>query len=265
MPKVLFFANNQHLLDDLRHRLANEQIESTAASYTDLEFTLDGDDSSIKLRSTGEDLSNFDVIINISTPAHKLIHIYSSLACYCRKKGIKIIDDNFTNTSGKLYEMWRLWEKGVPVPKTAFGDISHLSRKLIDFGGVGVLKVTHGAKGKENYLVHSTDEIAQILSDKSPYDYILQNFIPNTGDYRVVAFDYEPKLAIHRSASGTDHRNNTSLGAQANVVEITTELAQIARAAAEALDINRTPQFASGSFLNEKYASLRDYLRSLNI
>jgi glutathione synthase/RimK-type ligase-like ATP-grasp enzyme len=286
MSKVLFFTNSQHLLDDFRHRLANEQIESTVSSYSDLDFTLDGENSSIKLSSTGADLSDFDVIINISTPAHELIHIHSSLARYCRKKGVKILDDTFTNTSGKLYEMWRLWEKDVPVPKTAFGSISHLSRKLIDFGGVGVLKATHGSKGKENYLVHSPEEIEQILSDKNPYDYILQNFIPNTGDYRVVAFDYEPKLAIYRSATGTDHRNNTSLGAQANVVEITTELAQIAKASAEALDIkfagvdiitdkntganyvleiNRTPQFASGSFLNEKYAVLRDYLRSLNI
>ena len=286
MSKVLFFINNPANLDDFRHRLAAENIETTVADYTDLELILDTDKSSIKLASTGADLADFDLIMNISTPAHNLMHIFSSIACYCRKKSIKMIDNSFTNTSGKLFEMWRLWEKDLSVPKTAYGNLNHLSRCLIEFGGTGILKITHGAKGRENYLVHSTEELAAILAGKNPYDYILQNFIPNNGDYRIVTFDFKPKLGIYRQASGTDHRNNTSLGAQASIVEPDSEVASLAANAAEALDIrfagvdiitdkntganyvleiNRTPQFTTGSFLDEKYATLLSYLRSLNI
>ena len=102
----------------------------------------------------------------------------------------------------------------------------------------------------------------------------MQNFIPNDGDYRIVAFDYEPKLGIYRSSGGTDHRNNTSLGGSASIVEISPELAKatdIKFAGVDiitdkntgenfVLEINRTPQFASGPFTDEKYKILRDYL-----
>ena len=284
MKRVLFFTKSVKLLDDFKQRLANEEIDAKVCNYEDLDLLIDGENTSIRIHSSGEDLSDFDVIICISTPEHDLIDIFSSIGCYCRKKHVKMIDDTFTNTSGKLYEMWRFWENDIPVPKTAYGNASFLSSQLEKFGGEAVLKATHGSKGKDNHLVHSAKEIEQILADASCYDYILQNFIPNDGDYRIVAFDYEPKLGIYRSSGGADHRNHTSLGGSASIVEISPELADIAHRAAKAtdikfagvdiitdkntgenfvLEINRTPQFASGSFTDEKYKVLRDYL--LNI
>lgn len=281
--KVLFFTRKPADLDVFRNRLLPEGIESDVANYTDLEMLIDNNDTNIKLANTGKDLSDYDIILSVSTPEHKLIHIYNSIACYCRKKQIKFIDDSYTNTSGKLYEMWRCWENDLPVPKTAFGNKEFLSRALLHFGNIAVLKVTHGAKGRDNYLVHSEEELSSILANKDPYDYILQNFIPNDGDYRVVTIDYEPKLAIYRSANENDHRNNTSLGASAEIREITPELSELASKTAQAnsirfagvdiivdkntnqqyiLEINRCPQFVTGSFLDEKYAVLKDYLKS---
>lgn len=279
--KALFFARDLEKVADFQNRLQAEGIESDAANYTNLSFLIKNGDASIKLK-TGQDLADYDIIIALSTPEHALIHIYSAIACYCRKKQVKFIDDTYTNTSGKLYEMWRCWENDLPVPNTAYGDTNFLQDALQLFGGTAVLKATHGAKGRDNYLVHSADELSSILSDKNPYDFILQNFIPNDGDYRVVTIDYEPQLAIYRSASGNDHRNNTSLGATATIHEITPELADIASRAAEAngirlagvdiitdkntganyvLEINRCPQLVTGSFLDEKYTVLRDYLK----
>lgn len=270
-----------HLLDDFSNRLAQDGVECSTANYSNLDLLIDGDNSFIRVRETGADLADFDVIICISTPEHDLIDIYSSIGCYCRKKGVKMIDDTFTNTSGKLYEMWRLWEADIPVPKTAWGGVDFLADIVEQFGGVGVLKIKHGSKGKDNYLVHSGVEISKSLADRSSYDFILQNFIPNDGDYRIIAFDYEPKLAVHRVSSSDDHRNNTSLGGRADVVKLTDELAKIAHETAVAtdikfagvdvitdkntgknyvLEINRTPQFASGSFLDEKFEVLRKYI-----
>lgn len=287
MKKVLFLTRNQHLMDDFSNRLRDDDIATSVTCWENLDLLIDGDDTSIRIRETNEDLSTFNAIICISAPNHNstdsfsAFACYSALGCYCRKKQIKMIDDTFCSHSGKLFGMWRCWEKDIPVPKTAYGDLDFLKRQLAAFGNIAVLKSVYGSKGKDNYLVHSAEEIEQALEGKSYADFILQNFIENDGDYRIVTFDYEPKLAIYRSSGGKDHRNNTSLGGHADIVEMTPELREMARTASEAMDIkfagvdiitdkntgqhyileiNRTPQFVTGAFTDEKYQVLRNYL-----
>jgi len=290
MRKVLFLTRNQHLMDDFAGRLQGDDVASAVACWEDLDFLIDGDRTSIRIRQTGEDIKEFDTVICISAPNHNSMDSFAAFACYsavgsyCRKNQIKMIDDNFCSHSGKLFEMWRCWEKDIAVPKTAYGDLDFLKQQLGAFGGVAVLKSVYGSKGKDNYLVHSAEEIEQSLEGKSCADFILQNFIENDGDYRIITFDYEPKLAIYRSSGGKDHRNNTSLGGHADIVEMTPELAEIAHKTAEAMDIkfagvdiitdkntgehyileiNRTPQFVTGAFIDEKYQVLRDYLSNI--
>jgi glutathione synthase/RimK-type ligase-like ATP-grasp enzyme len=283
--KALFFTCNKQLLDDFLPRLVHDGITATIANYDGVDLLIDGENTSIRIRETNEDLTSFDAVVCISTPKHELIDIYSSIGCYCRKNHIKMIDDTFTNTSGKLYEMWRFYENGIPVPKTAYGSIDFLKEQLEKFGGIGILKATRSKKGGGVFLVKSEDEIDAILNtDESRFDYILQNFIENDGDYRVITIDFEPKLAILRSSGGKDYRNNTSLGGNAKIVDLDEELSNIAAKAAKAtdikfagvdiiedkntgerfvLEINRTPQFTTGTFTDEKYNVLKDYL--LNI
>ena len=283
--KALFFTCNKQLLDDFLPRLAHDGIIATIANYDGVDLLIDGENTSIRIRETNEDLTDFDAVVCISTPKHDLIDIYSSIGCYCRKNHIKMIDDTFTNTSGKLYEMWRFYENDIPVPKTAYGSIDFLKEQLEKFGGIGILKATRSKKGGGVFLVKSEDEIDAILNtDESRFDYILQNFIENDGDYRVITIDFEPKLAILRSSGGKDYRNNTSLGGSAKIIELDEELSSIAANAAKAtdikfagvdiiedkntgerfvLEINRTPQFTTGTFTDEKYNVLKDYL--LNI
>ena len=283
--KALFFTCNKQLLNDFLPRLAHDGITATIANYDGVDLLIDGENTSIRIRETNEDLTDFDAVVCISTPKHDLIDIYSSIGCYCRKNHIKMIDDTFTNTSGKLYEMWRFYENDIPVPKTAYGSIDFLKEQLEKFGGIGILKATRSKKGGGVFLVKSDDEIDAILNtDESRFGYILQNFIENDGDYRVITIGFEPKLAILRSSGGKDYRNNTSLGGSAKIIELDEELSNIAANAAKAtdikfagvdiiedkntgerfvLEINRTPQFATGTFTDEKYNVLKDYL--LNI
>lgn len=278
--KIVFISKNPDIASDFCSRLASDQIEATAVDYANLDIYFSNETASIKNHKTGEDLREYDKIIVIGAP-DPLIHILSAVSCYCRKNDIDMLDASFNNCSGKLYEMARFWENGISIPKTAFGNLEHLTKCLADFGGIAVLKATHGTKGKDNYLIHSPEELAKILEDKDSLDYVMQEFIPNTGDYRIITFDYEPKLAIYRSSTTGDHRNNTSLGGSANIVDITPELAELSSKAAKALDIrfagvdiitdkntgknyileiNRTPQFVSGAFIDEKYQVLLNYL-----
>ena len=285
MKKVLFFTGKPSLVDNFKELLKKEDILVSTSDYKDINLLIDGENTSIRIRETNEDLTDFDAVVCITTPKHELIDIYSSIGCYCRKNHIKMIDDTFTNTSGKLYEMWRFYENDIPVPKTAYGSIDFLKEQLEKFGGIGILKATRSKKGGGVFLVKSDDEIDAILNtDESRFGYILQNFIENDGDYRVITIGFEPKLAILRSSGGKDYRNNTSLGGSAKIVELDPELIDIATNAAKAtdikfagvdiiedkntgerfvLEINRTPQFTTGTFTDEKYNVLKDYL--LNI
>ncbi len=282
MKTVLILARKPETFLELAKRLSSQEISVEVAAYNDLGFLIDGDEAKVVNCRTGEDLRNFSKILVLSTSLyHAQNYIFSALACYCRKYSIEVLDDSFTNSDGKLYAMWRFWEKGVDVPKTAFGPASFLGEILQKFGSPAVLKAVNGTKGHDNYLVHSGEEIAEIVERDPDTRYILQNYIPNDGDYRVIVTNFEAQLAIYRSANGKDFRNNTSLGGEASLVpldELDPKIIQLATEAAKALDIkiagadilqnketgkysvlevNRTPQLASGAFTDAKAEVIR--------
>lgn len=285
MEKVLILARKPETFLKLAEDLTTKTTQVEVASYQDLGLLIDGEEAQVTNCQTGTDLREYRKILVLSTSFfHRENYIFSAIACYCRKYGIEMRDDNFTNLDGKLYAMWRFWETGVAVPKTAFGPVDFLAKILPRFGGVGVLKSVNGTKGRDNYLVHSAEEIQEIITKNPEIRYILQNFIPNDGDYRVVLVNFEPKLAIYRSANGKDFRNNTSLGGEASLVpleDLDPSVIDLAVAATKALDIkiagadilqnretgeysvlevNRTPQLASGAFVEEKTAILKELI-----
>ena len=287
MKRVLLLAENCEKFADLITALKqDENLKLTLAPWRDLEFWLDGTESTISISDSNIQLTDFDEILALTTPSHEHIHVMSALACYARRHQIKMLDDEFTNTSGKLYEMWRLWEQDVAVPKTAYGSLEFLAKAFVEnLGGESaVLKSTHGAKGRDNYLVTSVQEITEIMTNHPETDYILQEFIPNDGDFRVICFNYEPQMVIYRSASGNDHRNNTSLGGTAKIIPLAETDEIVLRLANEAakslnikfagvdiicnretgsysiLEVNRTPQLATGSYIEEKTELLKQYL-----
>ncbi len=282
--KVLIIANKTAKYEPLLETLSDEKTTTSVCSYHDLEFFIDGKSSKITCHKTGEDITEFKKIIVLSTsPFHLENYVFSALSCYCHKNHIEMMDDSFSNTDGKLYSLWRFWEQGIPVAKTAFGPLDFLAQKLNDFGGTGVLKSVQGTKGKDNYLVHSEKELRRIITDNQDINFILQEFIPNDGDYRIIVTDYEPKLAIFRSASGKDFRNNTSVGGEAKLIpldEVDPKILELAITSAKALqikiagadilpakngdytvlEVNRTPQLVTGAFPEEKLKILKELI-----
>lgn len=283
MKKILILAREPETFAKLAQSLTTDAAEVEVATYSDLVFWIDDDEAKVFCYKTGKDLREYQRILVLSTsPYHKQNYIFSALACYCRHYGIELLDDSFTNTDGKLYAMWRFWEQGVKVPRTAFGPVGFLAETLPKLGGIGVLKSVNGTKGRDNYLVRSAEEIRKIIAENPETYFTLQNFIPNDGDYRVVLLNFEPKLVIYRSANGKDFRNNTSLGGQASLValtEVDPKVLDLAVKAAKALNIriagadilqdkttgeysvlevNRTPQLASGAFVDEKMQILKE-------
>lgn len=283
MRRILILGREKERYFGLAKQLANERTVVEVAEYDELGFLIDGDEATIFCQSTGRDLKEYARILVLSTSRNpERNHIFSAIACYCRKYQIEMLDDKFPNTNGKLVAMWKFWESDIRVPMTAFGPTDFLVETLPIFGGVGVLKSVRGTQGKDNYLVKTSTEIREIITLNPEIEFILQNFIPNDGDYRIVVIDFVPKLAIYRTANGSDFRNNTSLGSEATLVPLETidsEVLELAVSAAKALEIkiagadilqdkltgkyyvlevNRCPQLATGVFTDEKTAILQE-------
>jgi len=285
MKTVLILGRRPEIFFELAKKLSNSETKVEIAAYNDLGFLIDGTEAKVINCATGDDLRRYAKILVLSTsPDNRQDYIFSALACYCRQHKIEMWDDSFTNTAGKLYAMWRFWEKGIPIPKTAFGPASFLAETLENFGSPAVLKAVNGIKGRNNYLVQSGEEIKEIVERDPDVRYILQNYIPNKGDYRIVVVNFEAKLAIYRSANGKDFRNNTSLGGEASLVplnELDPKLIELAIEATKALDIkiagadiledketgeysvlevNDTPQLATGTFTEAKAEMIRELI-----
>lgn len=281
--RFLILACDAGKFSELAVELSDEHRQVEVASYHDLAMWISGEDTLITVFPTGVDLREYKKILVLSTsPSHRENYIFSAVACYARKYNIEMVDDEFTTIDGKLYSMWRFWETGVKVPKTAFGPIEFLGAALNEFGGTAVLKAVDGTKGRDTYLVHSEKEIRKIMKKRADLRFILQDFVPNNGDYRVIVINFKPKMVIYRSANGKDFRNNTSLGGKATLIplkEVDPEVLELATEAAKVLNIkiagadvienrntnersvlevNRTPQLATGAFVDEKLAILRD-------
>lgn len=283
MRKVLILGREKERYYPLAKNLTDAQTKVEVSEYNELDFLIDDEKTHIICRATGEDLRRYAKILVLSVSRNpEQNHILNAVTCYCRKYNIEILDDTFPNMNGKLVEMWKFWENGIAIPKTAFGSVEFLVSMLPKFGGVCVLKSIKGTQGKDNYLVKSADEIRNLVAANPETEFILQNFIPNVGDYRIVVINFEPKLAIYRSANGKNFRNNTSLGSKASLVsleELDPTVLSLAATAARALNIkiagadilqnketgeysvlevNRAPQLATGVFIEAKETVLKE-------
>ena len=118
--------------------------------------------------------------------------------------------------------------------------------------------------------------------------YMVQNFIPNDGDHRIILLGYEPKLAFKRTRKDdSSHLNNTSQGASAELIELTdysdeviSDVVMAAQLVSREvagvdvlfnkdtgahviLEVNASPQLATGVFLPQKKKILNDYFAQL--
>jgi glutathione synthase/RimK-type ligase-like ATP-grasp enzyme len=150
-----------------------------------------------------------------------------------------------------------------------------------------ILKDVNGHKGLLNYLVKSPEEMKSRLDENPEVEFIVQEFIPNDGDYRCLVMGGEIKLVIHRRAGEGSHLNNTSQGGTAQVVPIESlsdgfradvlkavSVEQLEVAGADLiidketgqhyiLEVNSSPQLATGASPELKMKAYADYLQKL--
>lgn len=269
-------------------------IVITHATYDDLEFQFDKGRTRILVRSTGEDISVFDVV-HLKTSVER--DITATVARYMEQQGRKVIDLEAVRhfpASSKLYQYLLLVQQGVAVPRSIFlmpkgylqeGAFEHLVQKL---GLPFVLKDIHTSRGRNNEVIHNEDEykaMVQRAADELVY-LVAQTFIPNDGDYRLLVMGQKIVLAIWRQRKDVStHLNNTSQGGAAELHNLSDIPAKVQLNSLKAIKaVNRTiagvdmvrdtatgkwycfevndgPQIASGAFVEEKEKAYAAFIK----
>ncbi len=285
MKKVLLIARTktresllkaESFADRVRRRLDGDfQIET--AEITDLFFELDEKNLKIYHPDKKFDLKDFDLVIirHIGTMA---FHAHA-IALYCEKFNIKYTDQylNRLLLDNKLSTEFLLWCNDLKKwPRTFFGNNKELARRMSELGDKAVMKDNVGAKGRLNFVVKSPSEVETIHQENPDIQFVLQEFIPNDSDLRVLVMNDKVKLVIRRSSTSDSHLNNTSQGGRAEIIPIDSVDAKILKDCIKAakvsklqvagvdmmqdlntgeyyfLEINNAPQISSGSFTDEK-------------
>lgn len=254
-------------------------IRARFTTYQDLHHTIRGGKTVV-----------FDTLNKIDLSQVQFVHFKNwhfergqapVVAAYLKAYGIPYVNSEVTAVSvapGKLAQMFLLGSQGVPVPDTFYAAKQALLRiftrgKLPEsFSYPLIMKANDGAQGHDNHLIREAKEAIDVLTASEPdKEYVLQNFIPNDGDYRILFMGLpgEP-LVFHRRAAAGNHLNNTSQGGSGQFIDtdsLPPEYLDYARKAAEltgreiggvdiladketgkpyVLEVNGTPALATG-------------------
>lgn len=190
---------------------------------------------------TGRDLADYTFVYFKSWQS--MPELAAAAAIYLEAKGVPYADTQVRHElKVKTTNYMAMWKAGVTVPETLWGSPAVLTA-YIDGTGVEryplIIKAVDGEKGKDNFLAYNRDEAARLLGEAT-VPMLLQQFIPNDGDYRIGVYGNQARWAIYRRSGGTSHLNNTSAGGSAellSVAELDSAIITIAERAARAVEL----------------------------
>lgn len=277
--------------EELEQVLSKVRVRYT--TYDDLQFSVIGGKAAIYDARNKQDLKNVHLV-------HFKNWQYETeeapvAASYLKKHGVMFVNGevDMPVAAGKLSQMFRLGENGVPVPDTFYARRRALlsmmqSRQLPE--GIKlpfIMKATDASKGDDNHLINEFDQAVKVLQSADPQkQFVVQKFIANDGDYRFlfVGWDDAPLVFLRKGVEGS-HLNNTSKGGSGTFVKpdsLPQEYLWNARKAAEVLkreiggvdvivdkqtgelyvlEVNGTPALATGYGTEVKLKRFAVYLQ----
>ena len=226
---------------------------------------------------SGNPLSVYDAIFIRGLGLRNRFDELKLVSVYARRNGIKLINDysDFRDSS-KLGQAVTFYDIDLPVANSLFINRAILAGRVdIPFDFPCIMKATFGAHGNDNYLVQSLEEVVRIQSEDTKKRFVLQRFVKNDGDFRILIVGDEVKL-IGRTAVEGSHLNNTSQGGDAVIIpneDVNPAMIEDARKVAHHLgmtiagvdviidnttgdyfflEVNSQPQLMSGAFVDVK-------------
>ena len=223
------------------------------------------------------DLSDYGAFFLRGDRFRSYMDVIATINEFAFINGIKIINE-YSNVrdSSKLLQAVHFQKLDIPVARTLYVNkalMNHQDKLGWEFPSV--MKATHGSHGDDNYIVHSMDDVRRYQQEQPEKQFVLQRFVPNNGDYRILVIGDEV-LVIGRTAVGDSHLNNTSKGGEAVLVDINEIPEKVISDARKIMDylgmtiagvdaladkntneysfleVNAQPQLMSGAFIEEK-------------
>lgn len=252
-------------------------------------YFLDNDTCEVRDLRNGADFKDYDLVFFRGKLAID-INVASTVAHYLKKFNIPHVNTAHSGRRavGKVPQMFQLLDLGLPFPKTASASDKYLPSLVKEhFIYPVIVKDVHGSHGNFNFLARDEQHLKTILSDNPDIEFMVQEFIENDGDYRVLFIGSHTAI-IHRKGQEGSHLNNTSVGGQATLVpnkDFPQQIIDDSRKFADYcnyeiagvdaiidknsgkhyfLEINSQPQLASGAFVDLKSKLLADYFTQLS-
>jgi RimK family alpha-L-glutamate ligase len=142
----------------------------------------------------------------------------------------------------KAWQMLKLKEAGIDIPKSIYGSLWYLYEVMNEskpFNFPVILKGSGGDRGTRVFKADSLEELEKLVRDLRKTEteegkrYMLQEYIENDGDYRVLVLG-EKVLGVMKRASSNknEFRNNYSAGGRVEVADLPEEIKKLAVRAA---------------------------------
>ncbi len=259
------------------------------AALDNLEFKIVNGQARVFEPRTKKDLAGYDLVF--FRMWKKEFERATAAAIYLKKMGVAFIDAEVYSSRAftKLVGYLLMWSAGIPIPDTFLGPHSAIIKTAKagqEFKFPLILKAVDAKKGNSNFLVKNIPELTGYLNDNPELDFVLQNYIPNDGDYRVLVAGNKVGLVIKREAAANSHLNNTSAGAAARLVN-NDDLSEVALADAikssqvrkrdlsgvdviidkntgkhYILEVNKVPQIITGACVEDKIKAFHEFMQN---
>lgn len=207
--------NNPQILAE---RLTARNSEVQVIYWEDILFAIKTGDIRLFNRDQPLFIDKPDLVITLGWYKNGRKAIYRdiaySLALYLDSLGIEFWNREMLHqrSTTKLSCMMQLALAGVPVPTTYFSlqaDLALDSQSL-----PYIAKAVAASRGVSNYLIQTDAERTAL--PHVDVQYLVQPFLPNDHDLRVICFGGKPAMVLRRSraADADTHLNNTSQGGE---------------------------------------------------
>lgn len=205
-------------------------------SVSDLRFDVTEGRRSVFVGET-DILSRFDAVFPLCFGPY-----YSEtlmLMEWAATRGVRVIEASLAAgkyVSSKTYDIWKLAEKGLPVPASmqCMG-IRDAGRAFETLGSPLIVKGVHGARGRWVFKVRTQEELRKHLDADQSGIFVFQEHVDIEDEYRVMTVGGRAVGAVRRAPIQGEFRRNFSLGAALESVPLTSQLSILAETASRVL------------------------------
>lgn len=213
-----------------------------------------------KILANNKPLENYSLIF--FGPVGDQYENYILVENYCKEHNIPFLPYGCPPHKNNKFLQSQLFSKNnLPIPQTLTGIAKDMDLNFIEneFEFPLVLKIAHSSQGKGVELVDGPNMLKLRLKELGKEPVIIQNKIPNIGDYRIYFLGNDFIFSVKRTPAKGEFRSNISLGGSWKKCTLDVEPLNIARKA------HRTMGFyASGVDLMQCKKSKKWYILEVN-